>query len=343
MNLLATLLLLAQVDVTPLRETASETHQTDDPAIWVHPRRPEQSLILGTIKMAAPDGAIAVYRLDGSRLMSIPNVDRPNNIDVAYGFRLGRRKLDIAAATERNQHRLRLFEILPGKGLRDLAALPVFAGQTGQAQQPMGIALYTRPRDGALFAIVSRKSGPSGSYLWQYRLRDDGRGQLIGEKVREFGQFSGAKEIEAIVVDAELGYVYYSDEGTGIRKYHADPDHPEAAQELALFGTEGWEGDREGLAIYARPGGKGYLIATDQRTPNSVYHVYRRETDAGQAHEKLGSFQVGAATTDGIEVTARPLGRAMPGGLFIAMNDSRRNFLLVDWREIAAALRLRED
>ena len=222
------LLLAAQVDVKPLRETATAPHQTDDPAIWVNRKAPAESLILGTVKMAAPDGAIVVYKLDGSVLMSIPGVDRPNNIDVAYGFKLAGRKIDIAIATERNQNRLRVFEILPGKGIRDLATIPVFAA-------PMGISIYTRPRDGAIFAVVSRKSGPSGSYLWQYQLSDNGKGQLAATKVREFGAFSNTKEIEAIAVDNEAGYLYYSDEGAGIRKYHADPTHPDAAKELALF------------------------------------------------------------------------------------------------------------
>ena len=81
--------------------------------------------------------------------------------------------------------------------------------------------------------------------------------------VRRFGSFSrvGAEpdeigEIEAVVVDDALGYVYYSDERSAIRKYHADPDHPDAARELAVIG-DGYLGDREGLAIYQtgeRPG-----------------------------------------------------------------------------------------
>ena len=90
----------------------------------------------------------------------------------------------------------------------------------------MGVALYRRPKDGAIFAIVGRKNGPKSGYLWQYRLEDDGRGNVRALKIREFGQFSGTGEIEAIAVDDELGYVYYADEGNGIHKWHADPDHP---------------------------------------------------------------------------------------------------------------------
>lgn len=323
-SLLLTAALLTQVDVAPLRETVSETHQTDDPAVWWNRKNPGASFILGTVKMAAPDGAIVVYKLDGSRLMAIPNVDRPNNVDVAYGLSLGSRRVDIAVATERNKSALRVFEILPGQGIRDLATLPVFAGQSGPQAQPMGIALYTRRRDRAIFAIVSRKNGPSGSYLWQYRLRDNGQGQLIAEKVREFGQYSNSKEIESIAIDPQREHVYYSDEGAGIRKYHADPAHPAAAQELALFATSGWKGDREGIAVAGR-----YVIATDQQHPNTEFHVFDRDS-----LQELGVFRIGADTTDGIDLSPQL-------NLFLAMNDSRHNFILASWPAIRAALRLK--
>ena len=75
-----------------------------------------------------------------------------------------------------------------------------------------------------------------------------------------------------MVVDDELGYVYYSDERFGIRKWQADPDHADAARELAVFGTDGYAGDREGLAIYAPErtpsvnggGPSGFLVSSDQ-------------------------------------------------------------------------------
>lgn len=314
-RLLLSLSLLAQVDVKALRETAPEPHQTDDPAIWVDKQNPARSLIFGTVKMAAPDGAIAVYRLDGTRLMRIPNVDRPNNIDVAYGVRIGKRIVDIAVATERNKNRLRVFEVIPGVGLKDLAAIPAF-------DQPMGIALYTRQKDKALFAIVSRRTGPSGSYLFQYHLSANAAGEFQGRMVRAFGKYSGTKEIEAVAIDHERGHVYYSDEGAGIRKYHADPAHPDAAKELAHFATTDWKGDREGIAIHG-----DYIVATDQQHPNSEFHVFHRDT-----LQELGIFRVGADTTDGIDISAN--------GLFVAMNNSRRNFILADWKSITAALKV---
>jgi 3-phytase len=182
-----------------------------------------------------------------------------------------------------------------------------------------------------VFAIVGRKTGPREGYLWQYRLEDDGAGKVKGTKVREFGRFSGAGEIEAIAVDDALGYVYYADEGDGIHKWHADPDHPNAEQELAHFGREGFQADREGIAVYTKPGGTGYIVCTDQLEGNSEYHLYRREGTPANPHdhsELLNLIRGGADSTDGIEITSTALGPRFPEGLLVAMNSKGRNFLL---------------
>ena len=57
------------------------------------------------------------------------------------------------------------------------------------------------------------------------------------------------KEIEAIAVDNELGYVYYSDEQAGVRKYYADPEM--GNEQLASF-TKRCKRDHEGIAIYKK-------------------------------------------------------------------------------------------
>lgn len=348
---LSVLFAQARIEVKPVLATDPVTHDPDDPAVWVNRRDPSRSLILGTNKVAAPNGALVVYGLDGRIRQVIGNLDRPNNVDVEYALPLAGRRSDIAVTTERMQRRLRVFRILPEGELQEVSSpegLRVFEGCAGEQAAPMGIALYKRPRDGAVFAILSRKAGPREGYLWQYRLTDDGTGRVRAEKTREFGRFSGTGEIEALAVDDELGYVYYADEGDGIHKYHADPDHPEAARELAHFGTQGFQGDREGIAIYALPRGRGYLVCTDQLPGNTKYHVYRREGGPMGPHdhsELLKVFYGGADETDGIEITSAALGPQFPNGLMVAMNSGPRNFLIYRWEDVAAAgptkLRLR--
>lgn len=333
----------SRIEVKAVLATDPVTDDPDDPAIWIHPGDPARSLIVATNKVAAPRGALVVYGLDGKIRQTIGNLDRPNNVDIEYGLTLRGERVDIAVATERNQRRLRVFRIHPEGRLQDVSSpdgLRVFAGCPGEQAAPMGIALYKRPRDGAIFAIVSRKEGPREGYLWQYRLVDDGQGRVRAQKVREFGHFSGTKEIEAVAVDDELGYVYYADEGDGIHKYHADPDYPDAGKELAHFATQGFQGDREGIAIYALAKGRGYIVCTDQLPGNTKYHIYRREGGPKGPHdhsERIKVFWGGADETDGIEITSAALGPQFPNGLMVAMNSGPKNFLIYRWEDIAAA------
>ena len=234
----------AAAAVRPVVITQPVATDSDDPAIWINQEDPSQSLVLGTDK----GGAVFVFDLDGRILpdRTVSGQGRVNNIDVEYGLTLAGVATDIAAATDRNANLIRVFR-LPDMRPIDNGGIEAFAGEKPDLRRPMGIALYRRPTDGAVFAVVSRKTGPSGSYLWQYRLEDDGAGNVRGTKVRAFGAFAGTKEIEAVAVDDALGYIYYSEEDVGVHKYLADPDAPGADQELALFGTDGFTQDREGM------------------------------------------------------------------------------------------------
>ncbi len=109
-----------------------------------------------------------------------------------------------------------------------------------------------------------------------------------------------------------------------------------------MFGRTGYQGNREGLALYATAKGKGFLISTDQIQGNSRYILYRREGSGADPHdhsEVVAVLEGGADSTDGIEAVSRPLGRAFPRGLLAAMNSSGKNFLLFNWADVEAALR----
>jgi 3-phytase len=328
--------------VHPSLATEAVTDDPDDPAVWVNPGDPAASLILGTNKAAAPSGALVVFGLDGKTRQTVAGLDRPNNVDVEYGLALGGQRVDIAVATERLKNRLRVFRISAGaQPLTDVTSeggTRVFASETGERAEPMGVSLYKRPSDGAIFAIVAPKTGAQEGYLGQYLLEDDGRGRVKATEVRRFGKFQGGKEIEAVAVDDALGYVYYADEGFGIHKWAADPNHPEAGKELAVFGRAGWQGDHEGIGIEVRPDGKGFLVCTDQIAGDTHYHFFRREGGPGGPHdhaEMVRCVRGGADSTDGIEVAAVPLGERFPQGLMAVMNSGPKNFLLFRWDEAA--------
>jgi 3-phytase len=305
----------------------------DDPAIWVNRTSPADSRVFATNKTAAPGGAIVAYDLAGRVRQRIDGLDRPNNVDVEYGFRLGGETVDIAVATERYQRRLRVFRVGADGTLADVSSptgLRVFEGEPGERGAPMGVGLYRRASDGAVFAILSRKEMPAAGGLWQYRLEDDGQGRVRAVKVRELGEIVPGNEVEAVVVDDALGFVYYAEEPRAIHKWHADPDQPVAARELARLGTAGFRGDREGLAIYALGGGAGYLVAADQIPGPSRYLVFRREGRRGAPSDQpdaISALEGGADSTDGLDATSEPLSPAFPRGLVVVMNSRDRNFL----------------
>ncbi|MEO8367760.1 MAG: phytase [Candidatus Solibacter sp.] len=300
---------VARVDIRPVVETEQVAHDVDDPAIWMHPTDRARSLIVGTVKRPKPDGGLAVYNLDGNLLEQYSGIDRPNNVDI-----LG----DICVTTERLARQLRVYRVSESKPrLQLLGTVPVFVGEAGESAAPMGIALYKRASDKALFAMVSRKQGPATGYLWQYRLRV-AAGSVTGEKVRAFGKFSGNTEIEAVAVDQERELVYYADEECCVRAYRADPDAPHAEIEVARFAETGFRANREGIAI-AGP----YVMVTDQLAPASEYHVYRR-TD----WQEVAVWRGVSDSTDGLDAIGLAMGPKFPKGFLIAMNSGRRTFHL---------------
>lgn len=311
--------------------TQETAYDTDDPAIWINRKDTASSLIIGTDK--ATNGGLYVFNLEGKIVNKVLGLKRPNNVDIAYGLLLGGVPVDIAVVTERETNKIRIFR-LPDMAPLDNGGIPVFEKET--LQSPMGIALYTRPSDTAIFAIVGRKTGPADGYMWQYRLQDNGRGMVQGTVVRKFGKYSGKKEIESIAVDNKLGYVYYSDETVGVRKYAADPDKNDN-RELALFATDGFISDHEGISIYPLSDSTGYLLVSNQQA--NSFMVYRREGEKGnpQLHNLIAEVPVSTLESDGSEVTAVSLGSKFPKGLLVAMSNGKV-FHYYSWVDIASRI-----
>lgn len=317
--------------IKPVIITDTVRYDTDDPAIWINSANPAASLVLGTDK--DQDGALYVFDLQGKIIQDkvVPHLQRPNNVDVEYGMNLQGRATDIAVVTERFTHKLRIFSVPDMKPI-DGGGIEVFVGETmPEYRDLMGIALYKDPA-GKIYAIVGRKTGPrNGSYLWQYLLEDDGQGRVKGTLVRKFGLFSGKKEIESIAVDDPLGYVYYSDEGYGVRKYYADP--AKGNEELGAFGRKGFKQDHEGISIYAVTDSTGYILVSDQQT--NRFHIFTREGSLGNPHQHVLVKTVHLSTleSDGSEVIARPLNNTFTKGLFVAMSTDK-TFHYYRWEDL---------
>ncbi|RFS20751.1 3-phytase [Chitinophaga silvatica] len=317
---------LAEKDsiIRPVIVTEPVKYDADDPAIWINHANPANSLVIGTDKDAK--GALYVFDLNGKIKQIVDGLQRPNNVDVAYGLMLNGKPTDYAVTTERYTHKLRFFS-LPDMQPIDNGGIPVFEGETEpQYRDVMGIAVYTS-KEGKQYAIVGRKTGPTtGSYIWQYLLEDDGTGKVKATLVRKFGKYSGKKEIEAIAVDNEAGYVYYSDEQFGVRKYSADPE--KGNEELAVFGKTGFSEDHEGISIYKGSNIDGYILVSDQGA--NKFHLFRRTGD----HELVKIVKVAATHSDGSDLVNIPLNETFKHGLFVVMSDDK-TFHYYRWEDIA--------
>ena len=313
--------------IQPKYVTEKVVYDSDDPAIWVNSKDPAASLIIGTDKEV--NGGLYVFDLHGKVVKMVPELGRPNNVDIAYGFKLNDELVDIVITTERSNNQLRIFSV-PDMEPIDNGGLEVFEGVDERG--PMGIALYSTS-DGVLYAIVGRTDGPLEGYLWQYRIEDAGNGNVKLVKVREFGKYSGVKEIEAIAVDNELGFVYYADEAFGVRKYYANPAM--GNEELALFGTDDFGRDIEGISIYKTDDKTGYILISDQQV--GTFNIYPREgtLEDQNRHQLIKSVELMTLESDGSEVSSTNLGPEFPKGIFVAMSTDK-TFHIYDWRDIAS-------
>ncbi|WP_214105417.1 phytase [Acrocarpospora catenulata] len=186
-------------------------------------------------------------------------------------------------------------------------------------------------------------------------------------------------QVEGMVVDGGRDVLYAAQEDVGIWRMPADltgkPVLLDKVREYGVPGTynpdteecdpgvdPGFGGthlaaDAEGLTIYYRRGGTGYLLASSQG--DDTFAVYRREGD----NAYLGQFRVGdgrvdgAQTSDGAMAMNVPLGEDFGHGLFVTHDGvntpeardgdgevrENTNFKFVQWEDIARKLNLRVD
>lgn len=322
--------------VMPVAETepvASSGDAADDPAIWVHPRDPAQSLIVGTDKQRG----LQLYELDGRLLQALPD-GRLNNVDLREGFILGDRTTVLVAATNRTRRTISFYLLDPDARRLERVGPDLPTG----FEDPYGICLYAA-RDGAHYVFASEADT---GRIRQWRLRGES-GSVAGDLVRTIAVGSQA---EGCAVDDETGDLYVAEEDVGLWKYRADPRGGRGRQAIdRVAGRSGLAADLEGVAIWRGRDGRGFIVVSNQGADS--YAVYRREA----GHEFVGQFRIvadpqrgvdGTGETDGLDVTSSAVGADYPQGLLVVQDGrnepagERQNFKLVSWRDVAAALGL---
>lgn len=303
----------------------------DDPAIWVHPVDPSASLVLATDKKRG----LAVYDLQG-REQQFLAVGRLNNVDLRQDVLLGDERLDIAAATQRDEHGLVLFTIGRDRRVQQVARVPLGYPDI------YGLCMRRTPQ-GQAEVIVNDKDGR----VLQLRVERDAQGVLGVRRLREFRL---ASQPEGCVVDDAHGTLFIGEEKRGVWAMSADPADGQASdRRLVLPVGPLLKADVEGLAIYPGPP-RHCLVVSSQG--NDSYVVL----EARPPHRVLGAFRIGldaqagidgVSETDGLDISAAALGPAFPGGLLVVQDGRKRlpegpqNFKYLAWDDVLQALSLR--
>ena len=225
---------------------ADGARDQDDMCIWVHPTDRTRSTVITSDKAA---GRVFVYDLAGKALQSV-RVGQPGNIDLRYAFALGGRTVDIVALNSRSEKIVVVFRV--DTDTRRIVRVDDGKIATGSNY---GGTMFRSRKTGRFYFITTAKGGTCE----QYELADDGRGKVKGAKVRTFdtGYSEGA------VADDQAGMIYVGQERKGVWAVGAEPTDPPKPKLVIRLGQNGLKGDVEGLAIYRRPGGKGYLLVSN--------------------------------------------------------------------------------
>ncbi|WP_309235779.1 phytase [Streptomyces sp. TRM64462] len=287
-------------------DEAGGNADADDPAVWVDPRNPGRSLVIGTLKEAGLD----VYGLDGARVQHIDAPAAPgagaaagrfNNVDVVYGFELGGRKTDLAVVSDRGRDRVRAYAIDPGAlaagrpPLRDVTApdvAPVFAANEADVDEQRTAYGLTAFSDGDdAYVVVSQREE---TRLRLLELED--RGGRVGYKAEDtldlpdtFTLPDGTRwtpcadpgerpQVEGMAVDQERRVLYAAQETVGLWRIDLDDEEfgkPRLVDRVREYGIPwSYEPDEEECVLdHAHdPGFGGTRLSADAEGV-TVYHA----------------------------------------------------------------------
>lgn len=313
----------------------------DDPAIWVNKKRPQKSLVLGTNKQQG----LFVYDLQGREVQHF-NTGKLNNVDVRYGVRLGKKVVDLAVATNRDDNSLSIYTIDPRSG--KLA----FSGSVATDMKEIyGFCMYQAPAsaaqaEGALYAIPNDKSGEFQQIQLSAAVSaaDKNVVQWQGQVKR---RFSVESQPEGCVADDKNQRLFVGEEDVALWTIGAEPDSGTrlekvlGAGEILVADIEGvgvYQGKNQTFLVISSQGNNSFVIL-DAVAPYALRGIVRIALDATKNID-------GVSETDGLEVSSIDFGAAFPEGMLVVqdghkvMPEAPQNFKYVSWEKIRRALNL---
>lgn len=317
----------ATVETDPVPQKKNED-SADDPTIWINPKNPAESVIIGTDKK----GGIITYNLSGKQL-NYYSTGNMNNCDLRYGFPLNGDTIDVVAATNRSYHSISLYKIREGGRLDTIHSRIIHSEMT---EEVYGMCMYKSRITSKFYVFINSKAGE----VEQWELFG------VGDKIdaRLVRSFALGTQTEGMVADDETGMVYIGEEQAGIYKFEAEPDSSSEGTVLENSSEQNpnIKYDIEGLTIYKTDSINGYLLASSQG--NYSFVVFERKEN----NKYLGSFRITGTEmidevdeTDGIDVTNVSL-PGFPKGFLVVQDgynyDGKKkvsqNFKIIPWEQI---------
>ncbi len=271
----------------------------DSPAIWIAPK-PEESLVLLTEKGG---GQVMVFKADARAtfVRRFGKMKRPNGIAILQNVAIGSINKDLAFITDRDGDSVHVFSI------PDFQPVGTFAEKL---KEPMGISLYHRKSDNAVFAYIVRKFGKDDEKVIRFRITEQ-QGRVTGAREIHFGRELLTNQ-ETVVVDPDRELVYVADENRNeVKVYDLD------GKPVTSFGKGHFSAQTEGIALTGC-GKSGFIIVTDQQSVTE-FEVFDRAT-----FQHLGTIKTSLKVTDGVALTELTL-PDYPRGLCVAHSDPDRS------------------
>lgn len=255
---------------------------------------------------------------------------RPNGV-AAHG--------DLLFVSERDNHRVQVLR------LPDFAPLRTFGDD--ELRSPYGVWTYeAAPGELVVYVTDSFMDGPRhdvvppferlAERVRRYRVRLDGAEGLQVESLGAFGETgedTALRMVESIAGDPANDRLLVADEDrrhlSTLREYTLDGRYTGRYPPKGSF-----QGEAEGIALWACDADAGYWVVSDQLQPRTVFRVFERGSLAPR-----GAFSgTVTAWTDGIALHAAGTAR-FPGGVLYAVHDDK-TVTAFDLRDIAEALAL---
>lgn len=310
---------VAAVETAPV---PSNDDAADDPAIWIHPQNPEQSLVLGTDKRSG----IAVYALDGSQRQFLP-LGLPNNIDLRQQVRVGSWQGDLAAASNRAGDTVSLLSV-DERGVSHLGDFPA------SAPEPYGLCVGAV--DDRFLVFVTYKDGMIAAH----------------EVVSVEGGAIQQTLLATLQLDSQLEGCVHADnrrelivgeENRGIWRIALGGDGDDWFGEPMLIdeigGPSGIVADVEGVALYEQ-GDDAVVVASSQGNDSFALYDLASGQFIGRFRVARGENADGVQETDGLAVAAGLRTPAFPLGILVVQDGfnapagTPQNFKIIDWRQI---------